>query len=222
MLVAGIAAFLILLSIRNAVLAGRRTRSGDIIRRVSVTTLAIVICVVFLAAFELAMSLASDSVTERFTTLMGENKSEVYYSSRGLFVDETVNILLPQYPLGAGLGRWGMVNYYFGDNTDPQVPPLWVEIQWTGWLFDGGVPLIVVYICALWLALMVTMKIALGRNRSDLGIYATLLFTYDIGAIVDTFDSPFFAGQSGLEFWFLNAMLFAAVLDFRAQDGGRA
>ena len=35
-------------------------------------------------------------------------------SNRGAFVTQTIGELLDQYPLGAGVGRWGMMNTYFG------------------------------------------------------------------------------------------------------------
>ena len=50
--------------------------------------------------------------------------------------------MLYEYPLGAGLGRWGMAAGYFGTAG---APGLWAEIQITGWMIDGGVIMIVVY-----------------------------------------------------------------------------
>ena len=217
MLLVGMGTFLGLLSVRNVRLLGRRTRFGQAIEKVGVTMLLAVLCGVFLLGFELATSLASKSVSERLHSLVGDNASDVYYSNRGLFLDETVNELLPVYPFGAGLGRWGMVNRYFGDNSNLQVPALWVEIQWTGWLFDGGVPLILAYATALLMALSVAVKIALGRYPSELGVCAVLLVAYNVGAVAETFDCPFFIGQGGLEFWFLNALLYAAAREFESR-----
>ena len=37
-----------------------------------------------------------------------------------------------------------------------------------------------------------------------------VVFAYDVGALAMTFNYPLFIGQSGLEFWILNACLFAA------------
>ena len=34
-----------------------------------------------------------------------------------------------EFPLGAGLGRWGMMHVYFGDPTLWQAPPIHVEVQ---------------------------------------------------------------------------------------------
>jgi hypothetical protein len=217
-LLTGIVAFFVLLGVRNFILSGRRTKSGQIIRRIGVAKLVTMLGLVFVFALGLALSLASKSVTERFATLAGGTASDVYYSNRGYFLEETINDDLPLYPLGAGLGRWGMVNYYFGDNNNSEVPPLWAEIQWSGWLYDGGVPLILAYVAALWMAFRVALKITLGRNPSELGVYAAFLFAYNVGAFADTFDCPFFIGQGGLEFWFLNALLFAVAQQPRSCD----
>lgn len=217
-LLIGIGTFLVLLALRNFMVSGRRTRTGEVVQRVGVTLLVAVLCGVFVLAFELALSLASKSVTERLQSLTAGSVSDVYYANRGLFLDETVNQLLPKYPFGAGLGRWGMVNRYFADNSDPRVPPFWAEIQWTGWLFDGGVPLILAYVAALCTAFTVATRIALDRIPSELGVCAALVVAYDVGAVAETFDSPFFVGQGGLEFWFLNAMLFAAARQFQSSN----
>jgi putative acyl-CoA dehydrogenase len=52
-----------------------------------------------------------------------------------------------------------MMHTYFGEGTGA----LWVEIQWTGWLFDGGVPLILLYTAAILVASWGCLKVALGR-----------------------------------------------------------
>jgi hypothetical protein len=37
-----------------------------------------------------------------------------------------------------------------------------------------------------------------------------MVFAYDVAALAMTFNYPLFIGQSGLEFWIINACLFAA------------
>jgi hypothetical protein len=54
----------------------------------------------------------------------------------------TFRKLLFEYPLGCGVGRWGMMTYYFGRFDANPNPAVFVEIQPTGWLFDGGIPLL--------------------------------------------------------------------------------
>ena len=88
---------------------------------------------------------------------------------------------------------------------------IWVEIQWTGWLLDGGVPLIFAYSGALILASYLTMKIAFERQRQDeLSFWGAVIFSYNIGIIMITFNYPVFISQMGMEFWLLNAALFVA------------
>lgn len=162
--------------------------------------------------FHYAASAGGTDVASRLAAIT-DHPEEMYFQERGHFLIETIQDTLPKYPLGAGLGRWGMVNHYFGDNTNSESSPLWVEIQWTGWLLDGGTPLILAYVIALAVTLRTTLKIALSHDRSGLWLWAAMLFGYDMGAIANTFAYPVFIGQSGLEFWLFNALLYAAAAD---------
>ena len=36
-----------------------------------------------------------------------------------------------------------MMLHYFGDRYNAESPQIWAEIQWTGWLLDGGIPLMI-------------------------------------------------------------------------------
>ena len=103
-----------------------------------VGTLATIGMIVVLGSLALAIAVGGESVTSRLETLVEDRASEVYYANRGRFLEETVDELLPRYPFGAGMGRWGMMNMYFGDNTNIDRSNIWVEIQWTGWLLDGS------------------------------------------------------------------------------------
>src|SRR5262249_39145113 len=78
-----------------------------------------------------ALTVGGQAVAGRLSTLIEQDAGQVYYSNRGIFLEHTLVDLLPEYPLGAGLGRWGMVNTYFGDSSDPEKTPIWVEIQLT-------------------------------------------------------------------------------------------
>jgi hypothetical protein len=100
------------------------------------------------ATFTWAVAIGGESTLERLSSLVSDRADAVYQQNRGHFLEDTINVLLPQYPLGAGLGRWGMMNSYFGDKSNPLTQQIWVEIQWTGWLLDGGVPLIIALRCS--------------------------------------------------------------------------
>jgi hypothetical protein len=161
-------------------------------------------------SFTYAVSLGGKSVTRRMSTLIEDRPGAVYYKNRGIFLEETIYVLLPQYPLGAGLGRWGMVRSYFGDETNTSSDAIYAEIQWTGWLLDGGIPLILAYVAALLMALLVSIRISLNRNIGDLYIWGGIILAYSAGALATTFNYALFIGQGGMEFWLLNALLFAA------------
>jgi len=163
-------------------------------------------------AYGWALGLAGDTVTNRLETLTEEDPRQVYYRNRGIFLEYTVEELIPRFPLGAGLGRWGMVNSYMGKSADPDRGSLWAEIQLTGWVYDGGVLMIALYGLALLIAMRKAMWIAVRAPFSPLWIWAAILFAYDVGALAMTFSYPVFIGQAGMEFWLFNAALVSAAV----------
>jgi hypothetical protein len=182
-----------------------------------VATLLVTLVGVIALSFTWAVWVGGEVVTKRLSSLVDDKPSDVYYSNRGHFLERTVDELLPQYPLGAGLGRWGMMYYYFADKNDPDRGEIWSEIQWTGWLVDGGVPLILLYCGAIGACFWVAGRAALDRQLGSVAVLAAVIFAYDAGALAMTFNYPLFIGQNGLEFWILNACLFAAC---EAKRGG--
>ena len=56
--------------------------------------------------FVWAAAVGSEAVTSRLETLVEERADKVYYKNRGVFLEEAAE-KLPDYPLGAGVGRWG-------------------------------------------------------------------------------------------------------------------
>jgi len=160
-------------------------------------------------AFIMAVALGGRAVTDRLNTLVQSDAGTVYYKNRGRFLELTINTYLPQYPLGAGLGRWGMVNHYFGE----ALGYLYVEIQWTGWIFDGGIPLVLVYTAALLITTWGCARVALGRvgNGDDsLSVWGAVLVAYNVGTLALCFNYVVFTGTAGVEFWLLNVALLCA------------
>lgn len=153
-----------------------------------------------------ALLLGGRSVTDRLNTLTEQDMQEVYYSHRGHFLQSTIDTLLPRYPLGAGLGRWGMVNRYFGSRANS----IWVEIQWTGWLLDGGVPLILAYTAAILTVSYGAFKLAIRKGSSSVNTWAALVLAYNVGALALCFSYTLFIGTAGIEFWVINAALIQA------------
>jgi hypothetical protein len=201
-------AFLTLMSWRGARVSnpmlGRRIGSKRLAYLTGLMAAAVIV------GFIWAVGLGGTAITERVNSLTDENPGEVYQKNRGQFLAYTIDEVLPEYPLGAGPGRWGMMSYYFGDPGNTKNPNLWAEIQWTGWLFDGGIALVVLYSLAIVLAFRVTYTIALNQRSTELATLAAVIFAYDVGVLAATFDSCFFIGGGGLDFWMLNAMLFNA------------
>jgi hypothetical protein len=166
-----------------------------------------------------AVTMGGDAAMARWNRLFEADAGQVYYSNRGYFLEGTLEHYVPEYPLGAGLGRYGMANAYFGDNSDRSRPPLWVEIQWTAWVLDGGVLVMVLYPLAVLLTAFWAFRLALRReDRSELWLWGGIIFAYDLGAIALTFSYPFFMSQAGMEFWLLNAALFGAFFHAARQE----
>ncbi|MGD0074548.1 MAG: hypothetical protein ABSD31_09415 [Candidatus Binataceae bacterium] len=197
---------LVVLVVSVIVFGGVLARRG---RRMHAIALCAVLIGLVVGGFHYAVSVGGTDIISRVTAIT-DHPGDIYLQERGHFLVETIQDTLPTYPLGAGLGRWGMVNHYFGDNTRSENAPLWVEIQWTGWILDGGLPLVLAYVIALAVTVWTTLKIASRNDRDGLWLWAAMLFGYDIGAIANTFAYPVFIGQSGLEFWLFNALLYSA------------
>src|SRR5262249_5098077 len=188
---------------------------GRVAQLVEVGGLLVVLVV---GTFYWAVAVGGEVVTRRLSTLIEQDSGQGYYTNRGLFLEHTVVTLLPEYPLGAGLGRWGVMNAYFGEHGDPERQPIWAEIQLTGWLLDGGVPLVFAYLAAVLIACRTAYRIAIRAPAQSLATWGALIFAYDVGALALTFNYPLFIGQSGMEFWLLNATLFAAALPVRSRS----
>lgn len=179
-------------------------RYGDMVR------LFTVLIGVTIGSFAWAYAIGGESVSRRLETLVEDKPTAVYYSNRGYFLEETVNELAPEYPFGAGLGRWGMTRLYFGDESNPASPPIWVEIQWTAWVLDGGLPLALLYSLALIVAIGTSVRVMQTARDPLLVGWAALVVAFDVAVFCTTFSYVPFIGQPGLEFWLLNAVLFTA------------
>jgi len=161
------------------------------------------------AAFALALGIGGKSMVARLTTLVAAEPGAVYYKNRGVFLEYMLTHDLPLYPLGAGLGRIGMVNSYFGEASTG----LWAEIQWSAWLLDGGIALIVLYASAILLVSWRCVRIALRQGRAvdpSLTLWAAVIFAYNVGVVAVCFNYAVFEGTGGVEFWLINMALLSA------------
>jgi hypothetical protein len=212
-------AVLVMTGIALAVLVVILVRRRDVAR---LGTLGAVASLVFVGGYVFAMSLAGPTVARRMASLTVARPGTVYYNERGHFLLDAVTRLLPEAPFGRGLGHWGMMATYFG-RGDPN--SVWVEIQWAGWIVDGGAPLALLYSGALLAALWMAWKIASGRtpqSAPDLPFWGAVVLAHGVGALALTFSYPIFLSQPGMEFWLLNACLFAAARHARATERARA
>ncbi|MCG9891887.1 MAG: hypothetical protein MH252_12510 [Thermosynechococcaceae cyanobacterium MS004] len=183
-------------------------RQGKILQA---STMAGGMIAMFIAVFSWAVAVGGQQTLNRIMSLTSDDPSQVFQQNRGHFLTTTIQDLLPQYPLGAGLGRWGPLNGYFGDSSNPLTQALWVEIQWTGWLFDGGLPLIIAYVLAIGFTVHGVWKISMMPGQGELRFWAALIIAYDAGAFAVLFNYPLFIGQGGMEFWVLNAAILVAI-----------
>jgi hypothetical protein len=138
-----------------------------------------------------------------------DDPGSVYRSNRGIALEDTLEVQLLQYPVGAGLGRYGMINVYFGSNK-AESSPLWVEIQPTAWVFDGGILLLFAGYAAVVAAIGMAAYITLHARDDSLAGLAAMVAAYDVSIFVNTFGYCNFLSQGGMLFWVLNAALYAA------------
>jgi hypothetical protein len=152
-------------------------------------------------AYVWAVSVGGEAVENRFLGLVNDGVVRTFDENRGLFIRYTLTELLGEFPLGAGLGRWGMMQVLFGDSTMWQAPPIHVEIQPTGWLLDGGVPLVLIYGGAVIAALRHTYRVAVDATAGRLQDAATVLLCVQLTVAGLCLSGPVFNTQLGIQFW---------------------
>jgi hypothetical protein len=170
----------------------------------------LVMVLLAVSTFLWATAIGGSATIHRLSSLVEDRPAEVYARNRGHFLVHTFTELLPEYPLGAGLARWGMMRAYFGDEANLDSPQIWVEIQWTGWVLDGGALLLLAYSAAVAAACWVALRVARSRLPEGMPLWGALVFALNIGTVAVTFNYAIFMSQGGMEFWLLNAALFAA------------
>ena len=158
-----------------------------------------------------ASSIGGESVARRFGSLQGAGAIEAFQAGRGVFVRQTVGELLDQYPFGAGVGRWGMMNNYFGAGGGSYgSTPIYVEVQLTGWLLDGGILMWLLYggalIVTMWTVLRTTRARMPSLSESAINILALNAFVLILALV-----APVFNTQLGLLFWTMTAALHGAM-----------
>lgn len=167
------------------------------------------------ASFVGAITLGGSSILTRFMTLFAEDPLAVYYRARGVQLDITFSQLLFDYPLGAGLGRWGMAAAYFGT---PGLPGIWAEIQITGWMIDGGILMLVFYVGALFATARSEYRLALQTRYPRIAVCAGVVFSANLGIAAMIFSFTPFVTQIGIQYWFLAGALHGVACHYRLNE----
>jgi hypothetical protein len=162
---------------------------------------------IVLVAFAFSLVLGGRSIAERTSTLLRQDPISLYSASRGGQLVYTFTELLIEHPLGAGLGRWGMVAGYFGGAGNPESTPLWAEIQIAGWAIDGGVPLLLLSAAALLVTFRSQVRVALHNLDPKVRGCAAVVVAVNLGTAALSFSFTPFVTQVGLQFWFLAGAL---------------
>ena len=166
-------------------------------------------------SFVVAIALGGESITARFLTLFAGDPFEVYYRARGVQLNNTFSEMLYAYPLGAGLGRWGMAGAYFGNPLDVN---LWAEIQIAGWMIDGGVPMLFLYGGAVTVAAMSQFRVARASQYPRVAACAAVVLAANLGTTAMVFSFTPFVTQIGIQYWFLAGALHGVACNYRLQD----
>jgi hypothetical protein len=164
-----------------------------------------------LGGLSFATILGGDSIAERFSSLVAEDPRELYYRSRGQSVEYAFNNLIAEYPLGAGLARWGMMSFYFGSQRDADVPAVFAEVQPNAWLLDGGVFLLLFYGLALTVTAVNDIKLVRTLAGRDDRLWAAAVIAANFGTLALVFSFVPFGTAAGMQFWFLEGALHGAM-----------
>ena len=131
----------------------------------------------------------------------------VYYKSRGTRSKPSNNVLW-DYPLGAGLARWGVMSGYLGVSPSKQIS---AEVQPHAWILDGGILLLLAYGLALVSTVAWELKLVLRLPDPEDRLWAAAVVAANVGTLALVFTFVPFATQIGIQFWFLEGLLHGAM-----------
>jgi hypothetical protein len=163
-------------------------------------------------AFLWAVTVGGETVAERFLGLAETGVVNSYKENRGAFVAHTFDEVLSDYPIGAGVGRWGMMSVNFGKWEPSEYRPIYVEIQMTGWILDGGALLFLLYGGALILTMVSCYRMCARPGDPALAYLAGVVFCLNLLVVGQAMAGPVFNTQLGMQFWLLAACLHGAAM----------
>lgn len=160
-----------------------------------------------LLAMAWVIRVGGGSALQRFASLLDDKPLDLYERNRGGFLRNTLETMAPNYPLGAGLGRWGQVFFRLGDHGRPSI---WVEIQPTAWLVDGGIPLLVGYPLAMCVGMYAMVRVARTCPDREVGAWAVPIAALSLSVFAICLSGVPFATATGAQFWMLLSAMWAA------------
>jgi hypothetical protein len=178
-------------------------------RRSRATRFGVLAAILMVATFSFALTLGGESIAQRTFSLFEQDPVTLYTATRGGQLVYTFDELLSKYPLGAGLGRWGMISGYFAKGAGPDSAPLWAEIQVAGWAIDGGIPLLALSIAALGVSLTSAVRIARRDPDARVRACAAVALAVNLGTASLILSFTPFVTQIGVQFWFLAGAIHA-------------
>ncbi len=167
-------------------------------------TSAFSIAVCGVCSFLYAESLGGQATMNRFATLLADDPLKVYEKSARLGnVTMAFDSFLVEYPLGAGLGRWGMMRVYFGDENNLDSPMIWAEVQFQAWVLDGGIVLLSLYLIAIAVAIQRLVRFSFFHQSWQLRQWGAAILMLSAGPLALMFSYCPFYSQIGMPFWLL-------------------
>jgi len=166
---------------------------------------------IVVGGLSLATMLGGQSVQDRVMSLFGDDPRTTYYQSRGVQVEYAFTDLVDRFPFGAGLARWGMAAFYFGDAGaagDEDVP--FAEVQPNAWILDGGWPLLVLYSLALFATVGFDLRLIRALREPSDRLLASIVVATNFGTLFFLFTFVPFGTAAGMQFWFLEGALHGA------------
>jgi hypothetical protein len=176
--------------------------------------------VMIVGALSWVMATSGMVVVERFLGLANENFTESYGKSRGGYVQAALTVVVWDNPVGVGLGWWGTIYGTLGDKSKPN--PYWIEVMISAWVYDGGFPFLILYVGAIAVAMLDTLRIALRAKDSALKFWAAVVFASNLSVLATCFSYVTFVATIGMQFWLLSAVVHAADCRFREEAAAAA
>jgi hypothetical protein len=157
-----------------------------------------------LGSFLYASAVGGQDTVDRFATLTEADPTTVLERSGRLgMTTHAIETLLVEYPFGAGLGRWGMMRNYFGDENNLESPSIWAEVQTAAWALDGGIILLSLYSFALAAAIHRLLRLSLLGDSDPLRRWGAVILMLSIAPVISAFGWVPFNSQAGIQFWLL-------------------